>query len=115
MNQQQQGKTKLKIKGKQGVHLKNKMNELSNYGWCECSKGKHYFHSYDFHFMKIIGHLIDHHDMLKNQHGHSTLRSIAPEYVPPEYITKNNDEEEIKSMLIYLAWRKYFNFLILHN
>ena len=44
--------------------------------------------------MRMIGHLIDCADMLKNKVGCSTLCAIAPEHVPSE--EKNNDAKEDK-------------------
>ena len=42
----------------------------------------------------MIGHLIDHADMLKNQCGYSTLWVIVPECVPSDETVLNDDKEE---------------------
>ena len=70
------------------------MNDLLNWGWHECSNGQWNFHSYNFDVMKMIVHLIDHVDMLKNQCGYSTLWVIVPECVPSDETLLNNDKEE---------------------
>ena len=44
--------------------------------------------------MKMIGYLIDYANILKNQCGHSTLRTIAPEYVLSDERTQSDTKEE---------------------
>ena len=52
----------------------------------------------------MIGHLIDHADMIKNQYSYIILREIAPEHVPSEEIALHNDKEEDKDDLKEKNW-----------
>ena len=71
------------------------MNELLKNGWCDFLNGQHHFHTYEFNFMKMIGNLIEHANMLKNHCGYSTLRVITPECVPSGKSIANKNEDEI--------------------
>ena len=44
--------------------------------------------------MKMIGHLIDHAEIFKNQFGYNTLRAVVPECVTSDENWINDDKEE---------------------
>ena len=72
------------------------MSELLKHGWHECSNRQHNFRLYDFNVIKMIGHLIDCADMLKNQRGHMSLCATVPEYMLSDENTQSDTKEEDK-------------------